>query len=422
MSKNSPPSALDTSFRQLWHSFAANYGGLRLFSEQLSSLADRLDAQPLEEMANVMADVFGDPIETVRAELREFLPALDEDHLYPDFFNQPDARAAFEAFQDSAFKRRVLRWLRKNAPKSHRFLSVWTDYTAQPPLSGIVLRQSALINLVSTMEIFVDGVTKIYHDHVDPNRPFKDRPTWKDRWETLQEFALLSLWQAYQAPLREIIARRNALIHQGGRITSDGYLKQTEDVAALRPPGAAEGRFLLVPTTYLAEALDTSLLFAFSLSQSAWRAWRKRHHAKTADKLASDLIYQTLRQKRYALVEKLADMAIELKPAWKFGQIILTNRAIACREQGKTDELQRVLGRLEQRRNKRWDIGIAIHILRCRFEQARIRLKESADKGKLNELSPYWPLFDPVRGEPWFTNLFDAAHSALPHSKGKKRR
>ncbi|MEP0805682.1 MAG: hypothetical protein HRF47_09345 [Chloroflexota bacterium] len=80
MSKNSPSSALDDHFRQLWQSFLATYGSLRLFSEQLPALADRLDEQIIEEMAEVMADVFGDPIEQVRAELTEFLPSLDKEH------------------------------------------------------------------------------------------------------------------------------------------------------------------------------------------------------------------------------------------------------------------------------------------------------------------------------------------------------
>lgn len=401
-----PTHPLDDSFRQLWQSFAATCGGLRLFSEQLPSVADRLDAQTLEEMAEVIADVFGDPIEQVRAELREFLPALDEDHLYPDFYNQPDVRETFEAFRDTAFRRRVLKWERENPRKKHRFLAAWTDYMAQPPLSGIVLRQSALINLVSTIEIFVDDVTKIHHDHVAPNRPLKDRPNWKDRWEILQEIAPSPLWQAYQAPLREIIARRNALIHQGGRITADGYIKQTEEVAALCPPEAAEGRFLLVPTGYLQEAFDTAILFAFALSQSAWRAWRKPRHSQIADKLASDFIYRILYQQRYPLVEGLAEIAIHFKPSWKYRPYILVNWAIACRALGKAEDFQTRLKQLEKRKKRTWIVEMAIHLLHQREEKARDLLKTAVREGKLDAISPYWPLFEPVRNELWFKYLF----------------
>lgn len=413
---------LDEHFRQLWHSFLATYGGLRLFSEQLPSLADRLDEQTLEEIAEVMADVFGDPLEQVRAELSEFFPLLDEDHLYPDFSNQPDVREAFAAFDDTAFRRRVLKWERENPHKKRRLLTAWTDYMAQPPLSGIILRQSTLINLVSTVEIFVDGVIKIHHEQVDPKCAIKDRPTWKERWETLQEIAPSSLWQTYRDPLREMIARRNALIHQGGRITAKGYLKQTEEITSLRPLSAAEGNFLLVPTTYLQDAFDTVILFAFALAQSAWRVWRQPRHSKIADELASHFIYQTLRQKRYLLVEKLAQIALELKPGWKSAQTMLVNWGIACREQDKKENLYQVLFRLEKREKRRWDIEIAVHILRQRFEPAHMLLKTAAERGQLRQISPYWPLFDPIRQETWFKNLFDAADNAPPRPKKKRRR
>ncbi len=63
------------------------------------------------------------------------------------------------------------------------------------------------------------------------------------------------------------------------------------------------------------------------------------------------MIYQTLRQKRYPLVEKLAQIALELKPGQKYAQTILVNWAIACREQGKTESLYQVLSQLEKRKN-----------------------------------------------------------------------
>lgn len=420
MDKNSPSSDLDVDFRQLWHSFTAAYGGLRLFSEQLPSVADRLDEQIIEEMAEVMADVFGDPLEQVRAELREFLPSLDDEHLYPDFYNQPDVREAFAAFQDTAFRRRVLKWARENPKKTYRFLSAWMDYMAQPPLSGIVLRQSALINLVSIMEIFVDGVIRTHHEQVDPKRPHKDRPSWKDRWDTLQAINPSLLWQSYRDPLREIIARRNALVHQGGWIIAEGYLKQTEDIVSLRPQDAAEGRFLLVPTIYLEQAFDTVILFAFAFGQSAWRAWQQPRHSQVADRLASNFIYQTLYQKRYSLVERLAEAALKVEPGWKYRPFILVNWAIACREQSKADDLDRVLAHLEKRKKRRWTIDMAIHILRARFDKARELLRSAAEQGKLREVSLYWPLFDPVREETWFKNLFAGYYSKLPPPKKKR--
>jgi len=408
---------LDEHFSQLWQSFIASYGGLRLFSEQLPDVADRLDEQTIEEIANVMADIFGDPLEQVRTELREFFPSLDDVHLYPDFNTQPNVHEIFNAFRDTAFRRRVLKWERENPRKKHRFIAAWVDYMGQLPLSGVVLRQSALINLVSTLEIFVDGMIKIHHEQIDPKRTFKDHPTWKDRWDTLQEVNPSPLWQIYQEPLREFIARRNALVHQGGRITENGYLKQTKEVVSLRPQNTAVSRFLLVPTVYLREAFDTVVSFAFAVSQTTWRCWRHPRHSKTADKLASDFIYQTLRQKRYSLVEILSGTVVELKVSRKYQQTILVNWAIAYREQSKIDELIQVLARLDRHKAPRWEIEVAIHILSQHTDKAQLLLHDAAYKGKLREVSLYWPLFDPMREDIWFKNLFAMSYGELPPPK-----
>jgi hypothetical protein len=417
---NPEKNLLDEQFFQLWQSFIASYGGLRLFSDQLPDIADKLDKQVIEEITDVMADIFGDSPEQVRGELCEFFPSLDNEHLYPDFYNQTNVRETFNAFQDTTFRRRVLKWERENPHKKHRFIAAWTDYMVQPPLSGLVLRQSALINLVSVLEILVDDIVKIHHNQIDPKRPFKDRPTWKDRWNTLQEIAPSSLWQIYRDPLQEFIARRNALVHKGGRITDDGYLYQTKEISSFRPQKAAESRFLLVPTAYLQVAFDMVILFALAFSQSAWRSWRKPRNSKIADKLASDCIYQILRQKRYSLVEILAEIAINLKPNWKYQQTMLTNWAIASREQSKMDNLLQILAALEKHKKRRWEIEIAIHILRQQTDEAQRLLKDAAFKGHLSKVSPYWPLFDPVREEPWFKILFAVSYGELPRSKKKQ--
>lgn len=412
---------IDNSFRQFWRSFTSIYGGMRLFSEQLPVIADRLDEQTIEEIAQVMADVFKVPMEQVRDELHEFLPSLNDEHLYPDFSNQPDIQETFKAFQDSAFQRYVLNWSRENPQKAHLFLTAWTDYMSQPSLNGIVLRQSTLINLVSVVEIFVDELIRLYQKQIDPNVSFHERPIWKERWEKLQEIPISSpLWQNYKNPLQEIIARRNALIHQGGKITQKGYLKQTEGVETLRPQNATEGRYLLVPTNYLQQAFDTSVLFAFALSQSAWRTWSKSNQHKLADQVASEFIYQNLRQKRYSLVEELAKIAVDLKPDWISQQIIMINLAIAYREQKRESDLRQILEQLEKRKKRREDVNLAILLLRNRFDEAYQLLRNAAQNGKLQKINPYWPLFDPIREDPRFKSLF-AAPLAKPPNKRKRR-
>jgi predicted transcriptional regulator len=402
---------LDNHFKFIWQSFAATYNALRLFSEQLPTIADRLDEQIIKEMAQVMAEVFDDSPEQLRAELYEFLPSLDNDNLYPDFLNQPDVRESFSAFQDTSFRRRVLKWTRENPLQSHRLLAAWSDYMAQPPMSGIVLRQSALINLVSTLEVFVDEILKIYMQQVDPANNLVEFHSWKKRWDKLSKAIPSPLWHIFREALEEIIARRNILIHKGGRIDSE-YMRFAP--ASFRPPEAQENRLILVPTRYLETAFDTVLLFAFSLSQAAWRNWSEPKHSKQADITAHNFIYQVLRQRRFTLVEKLGEIAGKLKLRWYYRQYVLINQAIAQREMGNETGVDTLLAELEQGKKRLPAIEVSLNILHRRYEKAHELMKLAAKENKLNKFSPFWPLFDPVRDEAWFKQLFAVKHGELP--------
>jgi hypothetical protein len=421
---------LDSYLKSHWQGFLATYGALRVFAEEITRRADLLDETRLQEMAEDLAYIFGDDVPTVLAELREFFPSLERDHLYPDFSDNLDVCEAFAAFQDSAFKRRVSRWVVEEPQKSARFLGVFAEAMYQPPVSGLYLRQSALIALVSAVEVFVDELLFGYGWYKDEKyqsisapaeketqvRQAYDLRTWKKRWEKLIEIVPSGDWRTWQEEWSEIIARRNTFIHAGGRVDAQ-YLQQAPK--AHRPENIKEGRILLVPTAYLNRAMKVALLFTFTLSQSAWRGWQS--HRKAADAAVNHLIYETLRQKRYPLVVELAHRADEFHLHWHKRQYVLVNWAIALREQGKTEEMRSVLARLESRQKRRWQIEIALNILQGKYDEARRRMEEASRKGNLRKnISLHWPLFDPVRSEVWFENLFAARHGELPTRKKRR--
>lgn len=412
MAANSFPESFDDYMRNLWRSFLATFGALQLFAVQLPTVADNLDNQIIDELAEVMADVFGDPIEQVRDELREFLPSLDEDHLYPDFYNQPDVRAIFAEFKNTSFQRRVLRWLGENPRKSHRFLFAWADYMAQPPMSGIVLRQSALINLASALEIFVDALIKGYGHYQSPDKKVEELHSWKMRWKKLDEILCSDVsWHRFRSPLMEMIARRNVLVHQGGKI-DDTYLKYAPE--NYHPKNAEIDRFILVPTTYLQETFDTVILFVFALSQSAWHTWQQSQTPKHVSEITKSFIYQVLRQEKYRLVVELAQIAIQFKMHWADKQYVLINWAIALRQQNDLDGMRLILAKLEGKKKRAWQIEIAVNILRKNNTKARSLMLAAAKKNQLKEISPYWPLFEPVRDQTWFKNMFAVKYGDLP--------
>ena len=424
------PSTLDSYLKFYWQGFLATYGALRVFAEEITRRADQVDETRLQEMAEDLAYAFGDDVPTVLTELREFFPSLEHDHLYPDFSDNLDVCEAFAAFQDSAFKRRVSRWVVEEPQKSARFLGVFAEAMYQPPVSGLYLRQSALVALVSAVEVFVDGLLfgygwykdEKYQSISDPAeketqvRQTYDLRTWKKRWEKLKEIVPSGDWQTWQEEWNEIIARRNALVHVGGRVDAQ-YLQQASK--AYQSANVKEGRILLVPTVYLNRVVEIALLFTFTLTQSAWRGWQR--HRKAADAAVNNLIYETLRQKRYPLVVELAQRAEKFDLHWHKRQYVLVNWAIALREQGKTEEMRSILTRLESRQKRLWQIEIALNILQGNYDKARRRMEQANRAGKLRKhVSPHWPLFDPVRGEAWFENLFAARHGELPSQKKRR--
>lgn len=425
------PLNLDLYLKSHWQGFLATYGALRVFAEEITRRADQVDETRLQEMAEDLAYIFGDDAPTVLAELREFFPSLEHDHLYPDFENNPDIREAFATFRNSSFKRRVLRWAVKEPQKSARLLGVFAEAMYQPPVSGLYLRQSALIALVSAVEVFIDGLLfgygwyrdEIYRtipDSIEKQKQVRqayDLRTWKKRWEKLEKIVPPGNWTSWKEEWSEVIARRNALIHAGGRV-DDQYLHQAPKT--YQPDNAKEGKILLVPTDYLCRAVDVALLFTFTLIQSAWRGWQR--HRKAVDEAVISLTYEFLRQKQYAQVITLAKIATNLKMDRRKAEYIYVNWAIALRELDNKEEMENVLEHLNRRKKHLWQIELALDILRDNEMGARKKIEEYARNGKLRkEVSPNWPLFYPVRDKTWFINAFAARHGKLSSTSSSRK-
>ncbi len=76
---------------------------------------------------------------------------------------------------------------------------------------------------------------------------------------------------------------------------------------------------------------------------------------------------------------------------------------------------------IEEMKKRAWNINLAIAVLRGNNEEAQRLLKDTSQKGKLKEISPYWPLFDPLRNEAWFKNWFRGSHAQLPRRRQKRK-
>ncbi|MBO9373444.1 MAG: hypothetical protein J7459_08775, partial [Chloroflexus sp.] len=201
---------------------------------------------------------------------------------------------------------------------------------------------------------------------------------------------------------QEIIARRNVCIHRGGRIDNQ-YLQQAGTYA---PEQAQAERILLVPTQYLQRAMNVALMLAFTITQAAWRQWSKHH--KLADKAVHDLTYELLCQRRFRLVTEMADFVESIGKERQ--PYVIVNLAIAFREQGRTVEMDRILGTLNtiySRKQLPLIFQIALYILHEDYDNARHLMQNTGKEYLYREsVRPQWPLFDPIRDKPWFRALF----------------
>jgi hypothetical protein len=195
-------------------------------------------------------------------------------------------------------------------------------------------------------------------------------------------------------------------VHGDGVITKK-YLETTP--VEYQSVGSAEGRVLIVSTRYLLRAFHLITLIAFQVCQTAWREWRPNKSPKKANEALEHFVFSTLKQNRYELVKDLASASGEISLSRRYKQFVIVNHAIALRQLGEIERMQSVISLLRSEKRD-WRVNIAYMILQGNYDKARLLLLEAAAKNELINVSEYWPLFDPVRDEQWFTNIFDTAN------------
>ncbi|MBO9337966.1 MAG: hypothetical protein J7464_04530 [Chloroflexus sp.] len=409
------PDTLDTYLNSHWQGFLSTYGALQMFVEEMTRRADQFDEKRLQTMAEELAIALDDETPAIRNSLCEFLPT-DKDHILRNVIDTPNGREIINMFNDSSLVQQLEHWLKEHPQRSSRLQEILAELLYRPPVIGIYLRQSTLIALVSAVEVLIDALLFGYGWYNDQqyqsisNPDEKERTieehyqlrSWAKRWRKLEEVVSSDRWQKWKDEWQEIIARRNVCIHRGGRIDNQ-YLQQAGTYA---PEQAQAERILLVPTQYLQRAMNVALMLAFTITQAAWRQWSKHH--KLADKAVHDLTYELLCQRRFRLVTEMADFVESIGKERQ--PYVIVNLAIAFREQGRTVEMDRILGTLNtiySRKQLPLIFQIALYILHEDYDNARHLMQNTRKEYLYREsVRPQWPLFDPIRDKPWFRALF----------------
>jgi hypothetical protein len=423
----------DQLFNQIWYGFQCNFGALRLFGEEVSKHADQLDRDRIRELAKDMADIFGDDPEQVEAELLEFTPFLDDLDVLPDIRLNPQVQETFRGFRDSKFKSRVTRWSHDNPRKAYKLGDVFFDYLAHPPLSGILLRRGAFVSLIGFLEQLLENLLfgYFYSDSKDgltdeeqedaARRKAKNALSRSDGWRgRLQIFQKLGVdigeAQDYFDELLEITQRRNLLVHKDGVI--DGrYLRDVPQ--GFMPNGAEAGKILLVTSRYLPRAFDVVAVFAFALTQSCWRQRLCGGRKKRANKALDLFIYTELRKDRYEVVVELVKISKQFKLPDSYAQMIQVNQAVAFRKLERFPEMRAVLSELSGT-DREWWVDVAQSIFQEDFQQVQLLLAQAAKNNVLKNVTPFWPLFEPVRNEVWFQKMFEHPNRGDLPTKKKK--
>ncbi len=323
-------------------------------------------------------------------------------------------------FRDSEFKAHVQRWSVENPKNAYKFADLFAEYLSHPPINGILIRRSAFVSLMGFLEQLIENLLFGYYFFVVPEgtsavekeekarRKAHNANSPKDGWRgRIHKFQTLGIdlgpGQEYEDELLEFGRRRNLIVHKDG-VIDEQYIQNV--AKKYLPEEAEKGKILVVSTKYLSRAIFIVSLFAFALTQACWRQWQPRKNTKRADKALDSFVLISLRKGYYDLVVALVEISKQFLIPRLTSQIIRINQAVALRELERIPEMKAVVSELS-REKLIWPIPIAIAILREDISKAHRLLVLASQENKLVKLSPYWPLFNPIRDAQWFIQMFE---------------
>ena len=385
----------------LWTSFNSNIGALYSFFEKVTELADEADKEKIKAISAKLAGLFRDNPDEVEMEIASLFPSIDDLDIYPDIRNNESIKEMMEELKDASFIEQVKGWEKKHPFKSQKFMEILLSAFTDPPMSGVMLRRSMLVSLVTFLEILVQDA---FVSHFLVQCETKEKALkladgmskgWGQRLSNLEKIGLGSLAQSkYREEIIEITKRRNLLVHNDGVVDDDYLEKAPQKYKSLKP-----GSIFIVSTKYLQRALDIAYTFGLYLCVSQWKlnSIPETAQSKEIDKL----LIPSLNQKRYSLVLEITNHLSDESLPKQVPQRFLADRAIAFRELGQTREVRKIISKLEKL-DDHWSNSVAIAMLTNNIADLQKTLKDDKVPANIS----YWPLFDPVKNEIWFKQLF----------------
>lgn len=399
----------------IWRRFNSNIGAIYSFSEKVIELADESDREKIRVIVAKAAGLFKDNPDEAEKEITRFLPTIDDLDIYPDIRNDESSKEILDEFKNASFIEQIKTWEKKHPFKKQKFNEILFSAYTDPPMNGVILRKSILISLVTFLEILIQD---IFASHFLAQGETKKKALelsnslskgWGQRLSNLEEIGLGTLAQSkYREEIIEITKRRNLLVHNDGVVDDDYLKKAPQKFKSLKP-----GSVFIVSTNYLQRAIDITYTFGFYLCIKQWKA------SNTPEKVQSDeidkFLLPALNKKRYSLVLEVTNHLRDECLPKQYPQRFLVDRAIAFRELGQENEVKKIITKLEKL-EAHWSNPVAIAMLTNNIPDLQKALKDNNVPAHISS----WPLFDPVKNEVWFKQIFMIKNKPVVNSNKRR--
>jgi len=402
-----------------WMRFNSNIGALYSFFENLTPQADQADKASFQKLAKEMAFIFEEDTETVEKDITRYAPAIDDLDIYPNFKKVDSIKAIINNLQDPEIQKEMLEWQQKHPHRSQRWIRAFSSALNNPPMSGVLIRRSMLVSLVTFLEIFLEDLHKNHYLFLGKPKPETQKcaeravhGNWRVKTTKLKEIGLdLPALQKYLEEILEITQRRNLLVHNDG-IVDDSYIK-------FIPSRYKLGDQLLVSTRYFQRAINVIYTLCFLLFYNQFE--QHEENLQTLYNQLDEFVINSLEQKRFGVVLELTENLNSLSLPEHKQHILWVNRAIAYRELGNTQEMNSMIARLMEV-DRDWQIDMSISMLRHDIPTLKRQIDQAPNDPNITRISS-WPLFDPVKNEIWFRQAFIKKNkkALAPKTRRKKR-
>lgn len=436
MSQESQPSSQNSATEQpeeertfggIAQAFILNVTAIRVFNERIGPVADEHDQNVLQRFQARVDELLPEPESAEgRLEIAQGNNGNDAD--------DADESGAAEPEESQEEPTRVS----VDAETWRSIAQAIESMAKGSPTQGHLLRQGAITSLLSTFEVLISEFIQHYYAMYPGKLPAKqaltletlreldsarvedietylasseaDRLLYKNLKDQLAYFEELEVRIEPLKPelkhLTEVTQRRNLLVHNKG-IVNRQYLSRVDD-ELIGEYDIEQGKQLVVTERYLNAAIDTVYASGLALTQLCWRTWDKASTATADSFVVQPILYDCLREKRFALANRIAERLKGARYASEPSKRrAVVNHAIALKELRLPNEMESVLSRMDWSSSS-LDYTLALYALRDEDDEfydllPRAVRAEAVERWHLEE----WPVYSHQRGTERFAQAVE---------------